>query len=121
MKNEVSVSLSSRIDSNGKSILTANLQRFNQLTLSYYRKIKNVLEIGTELKKSKENLSFLGGLRIKNEKSEVKCSLSSEKEFNFYWSEKLSENIKIEFSTNCLIESNCFEDLEYGVTLIHED
>lgn len=115
LRNEVGLSFSTRID-NGQSVYSANLQRFNQLTLSYYRRIRDIFEIGTEIKKTKDTLSYTGGLRVKNQKSEVKCTLGSDSIFNFYWNESLSENIRIEFSS-----FYDWEDFEYGVSLIYED
>ena len=73
LKNEIGLSFSTRFE-NGPSVYSANLQRFNQLTLSFYRKIYEIFEIGTELKKTKDSLSYNGGIRVKNQKSEVKCS-----------------------------------------------
>lgn len=115
LRNEVGLSFSTRLES-GKSIYGANLQRFNQLTLNYYRKIKNIFEVGAELKKTKENLSYIGGIRVKNQKSEVKCTYGSDNTFNFYWNEGLTENLKIEFAS-----VYDWEDFEYGISLIYED
>lgn len=114
LKNEVGLSFSTRLD-NGNSVYGANLQRFNQLTMSYYRKFKQIFEIGAEIKKSKENLSYAGGIRVKNQKSEVKCSLDSDMIFNFYWNEALTENLKVEFTS-----SYDWDELDYGVSLIYE-
>ena len=115
LKNEVGLSFSTRIE-NGQSVYSANLQRFNQLTLSYYRKICNIFEVGTELKKTKDTLSYTGGLRVKNRKSEVKGTIGSDGIFNFYWNESLNENLKIEFSS-----IYDWEDFDYGVSLVYED
>lgn len=114
INNEVGLSFATRLE-NKESICCVNIQRFNIITLSLYHRILKILELGVEIKKSKDNFSYSGGMRIKNYKSEVKCCLDSNFNIFFDWSENLTENLKIDFSS-----SYDWEELEYGIGLTFE-
>lgn len=112
---EVGLSFSTRID-DGSNVLCANLQRFNTLTVSFYRRIKGILDIGGEIIKSQERLSYSGGIRIKNHRTEVKSSMSSNGNLYFDWSESLTESLKVEFSLNY-----DWDEVIYGIGMSFED
>lgn len=114
MNNELGLSFTSRIE--GKNgVYCASLQRFNTLTLSFYRRILKILLIGGELKRSNDGLSYAAGMRIQNSRSDVRCSMDSKFNIYFDWSESLSENLKAEFSA-----SYDWEEFEYGIGLVYD-
>ncbi|ELA41370.1 uncharacterized protein VICG_01611 [Vittaforma corneae ATCC 50505] len=114
LSNELGISFSSRIE--GKdSVYCANIQRFNTLALSFYHKVLEFLELGGEIKRSPSSLSYAAGMRIRNYRSDVRCSIDSSRNVYFDWSESLSENLRIEFSS-----SYDWEDFEYGIGLSYE-
>lgn len=99
IKNEMGISLSGRYDRSDNTVACFNLQRFNLLTLSFYKKLFGSIELGTEIKKGKDILSSLFLLRVRNYKSEVKCSINNKLNMGFSWCEKLSENLSFEFGS----------------------
>lgn len=109
MNNQIGIGLSARAEK-GSSVCFANLQRFNLLTLSYYRRIYKNIELAFEVKKSSEFFSSAAGLRLKNYKSEIKANLDNKLRFGFTWDEKLTENLKIDFNLEC-----DGDDFNYGV------
>lgn len=111
---ELGVSFSTRIDG-GNSVCCANLERFNTLTLSFYQKLRNLLEIGAEFKKSRDNITYSIGSRIKNQKSEVKGSIDSNYNIYFGWIESLTENLRVEFSS-----LYNWDEFDYGIGLTFE-
>lgn len=115
LNKEVGLSLSTRIE-NENNVICANLQKFNTLTVSFYQRMMNLFEIGGEVVKSRERLSYSGGIRIKNHKSEVKGSVSSNGNLYFDWCENLTENLKVEFSMNY-----DWDEMIYGIGLNFED
>ncbi|KAM0681045.1 hypothetical protein GINT2_000828 [Glugoides intestinalis] len=111
---ELGMSFSTRIDAEN-SIYCANLERFNTLTLSFYQKLRNLIEIGAEFKKSRDNISYSIGSRVKNQRSEVKTSIDSNYNIYFGWIESLTENLRIEFSSL----SN-WDEFDYGIGITFE-
>lgn len=114
LNKEIGLSFSTRME-NENSVVCANLQRFNTLTVSFYHRLMDMLEIGGEVVRSKERVSYSGGVRIKNHRSEIKGSMSSNGNLYFDWSENLSENLKVEFSMNY-----DWDELIYGIGMSFE-
>jgi len=113
-KNELGISFSTRYE-NEDSVYCFNLQRFNLITVSFYKKIMKKLEIGAEVKKSQEYFSTAAGVRLRNFKNDIKCTIDQRLNMNTSWNEKLSENISIDFT--CGYD---FEDFDYGIGISYE-
>lgn len=109
MNNELGLGFLTRIESKN-NVCCLNLQRFNTLTASFFKRLFGFLEIGAEIKRSSDNLSYSAGARIKNMKSEVKVCLDSGMNVYFDWNESLTENLRAEFS--CCYE---WDEFEYGI------
>lgn len=117
LNKEVALSFSARVE-NDNSVICANLNKFDTLTVSFYQRLMDILEIGCEVTKKTNNdnpLSCSGGIRIKNHRSEVKSSISSNGNLYFDWNENLAENLKIEFSMNY-----DWYELVYGVGIVFD-
>lgn len=114
MKNQLGISLSTRLE-NDDSVYCFNLQRFNLITLSFYKKLLGALEIGAEVKKSKEFFSTAAGLRIRNLRSELKCAVDQRLNMSMSWNERLTENLSVSFGCEC-----DFEEFDYGVGINYE-
>lgn len=112
--NEFGLSFSTRIeDKNG--VYCANIQKFNTIVLSFYRKLLGFIEFGGEVTKTSDNLSYAAGVRLKNYRSDVKFSVDTNRNIYLDWTESLTENLRIEFSS-----SYDGEEFEYGVGLTFE-
>lgn len=112
--NELGLSFSTRIE-NEKGVYCASIQKFNTLVLSFYRRIMGHLELGGEVSKSRSGVSYAAGMRVRNYRSDVKCSVDSNCNFYLDWNEALTENLRIEFSS-----SYDWKDFEYGIGLVFE-
>lgn len=114
LNNELGVSLSSRIEGRD-GVYCASIQRFSTLTLSFYHRVLEFLELGGEVKRTRSSLSYAAGIRVKNYRSDVRCSVDSGSNVYFGWSESLTENLRVEFSS-----SYDWEEFEYGVGLSYD-
>lgn len=112
--NELGVSFTTRVEGKN-SVYCANLQKFNTLVLSFYRRIFGFLELGAEVTKTPTNTTWSGGARIRNYRTDVKCCVDANYSVGFNWCESLTENLKVEFSS-----SYDWKDFEYGVALCYE-
>jgi len=112
--NELGISFSTRVE-DGKGVYCASIQKFNTLVLSFYRRIMGCLELGGEVSKTRSRTSYAAGMRVKNHRSDVRCSVDSSCNVYFDWNESLSENLRIEFSS-----SYDWKDFEYGIGLVFE-
>lgn len=113
-KNHLGLSLSTRLESED-SVYCFSLQRFNLITLSFYKKLLGALEVGGEVRRSKGFFSTAAGLRIKNLKSEVKCTVDQRMNMSMSWNERLTESLSVSFG--CEYD---FEEFEYGVGISYE-
>lgn len=113
VENQLGISVAGRMEKN-KAICYFSLQRFNEITVSFYRKIYKSLELGFQVKKSKEAFSSVGGIRLRSYRNEIKASVDQSLRFGFQWNEKLTENLSFEF--NCGYD----EEFDYGLGLNFE-
>lgn len=109
MQNQLGVSLSGRYENSPNSVACFNLQRFNTMTLSFYKKIFKSVELGLEYKKSKNETKTSMAARIQNYKTDVRYLLNS-KALSFIWIERLSENLSIEFNSEY-----DYDKFDYGI------
>ena len=117
LEKHLGIALSGRIESS-KGILCANLQRFNLLKISFYRRITDYIDCGIEIQRNlkRETGALLGGIRYKSNKTEIKGCINNLYNMGLSWEEKISSKVKITASA----EYN-FIDFEYGLSLIYED
>ncbi|KAL6121279.1 hypothetical protein NUSPORA_01833 [Nucleospora cyclopteri] len=117
LENFIGLGFSGRF-ANEKTVTCFNLQRFNLITFSFYRKITPVLDAGIEIKKNLEQkaISLSSGARIKNKNSEIKCTLDDKFNLGFSWEENISNCLTIGLSG----EYN-YDAFSYGISMIYED
>lgn len=114
MKNQLGVSFSTRLE-NEDSVYCLNVQRFNLITLNFYKRLLGIFEVGAEVKKSRDFFSTAAGLRVKSLKSEVKCTIDQKLRMTMGWNERLTESLSVSFGWEYGLEG-----FDYGVGINYE-
>ncbi|OQS55190.1 hypothetical protein EHP00_1445 [Ecytonucleospora hepatopenaei] len=127
LEKHLGIGLSGRIE--GENTVTCvNLQRFNLLKISFYRKLfefnkglftsGSCIDAGIETQtniKNKTN-SILGGIRYKSLSTEMKMCLNNLWNMGASWEEKISDKVKV-----CASAEYNFVDFDYGMSIIYSD
>lgn len=113
-KNELGISLNGRYEKKN-NIVSMSLQRFNKMTLGFYRRLFNGIELGAELEKGQNLLNYKILTRVKNYKTDIRYFVSNNLRMGFNWNERLTENFGFEFG--CCYD---FDEFEYGLGINYE-
>lgn len=117
LDSHIGVGFSGRFVDN-TTVTCINLQRFNLLKISLYKRLSQIIDLGIEIQNNlnKKKWNFLAGIRVKTEKSEIKWCINDVYNMGFSWEEQLTSKLKIGLSG----EYN-FIDFEYGLSFIYDD
>ena len=112
--NEIGASVAARVE-NRLGVCTVSMQHVKMVCLSLYKRVSRVFEVGAELRSGPAGMAGACGIRARNHRSDVRLNVDSGMNIGFFWEERLSETLAVDF--NAVLD---IDGLEYGIGFTYD-